>query len=361
VRLAQRDTAPPATSDFIDSLNRGVCTDADARDPGMACSVCQHAHADWDGSFAEGMEFMEMPCGHRFHVGCLTVCLKTHATCPHCYEEKLKKAYRQQSRKYKAGRGYGAEGTDEAEMATQVTAAYDTLKDPRKRQEYDLTGGIDKAERPPPCTSHIISRELYKSGGVAHVPFSADGVVIPVKIPPNVPRPYEATLPAESGMPFGTKVLIEVESRDASLQRKLLHLNLEPALCQTSGLAGPELRQAIDAKRKLVDACDEMARQVQLDIEARQKDKVLKVLDIDKRMVRNLEEDAVLLAERGAELLHICEISQAESLALEPNIVRAVELPDEVYELSHPGPVESGAVLVSLHLLFLPASPKLVR
>lgn len=59
-------------------------------------------------------------------------------------DEEVQKAYRSLARKYHPD----ASGDDTAEQFKEVTAAYDVLKDPQKRAEYDQFGSIGRRGKP---------------------------------------------------------------------------------------------------------------------------------------------------------------------------------------------------------------------
>jgi hypothetical protein len=205
---AQKDTTPAATEQQIADLPGGTCT-AENQDELGYCSLCQTA--DSDGSIEIGMEYLKMPCDkqHCFHAGCLKVCLKqSHFTCPLCYDETLRRAYRAKSRachedkvvvrhkqEIEAAADPNAkhrELVDAARLMTQdITRAYANLKDWRGRRDVDLGRDPGDQKRPPPSITHRISREAHKTGG--KISIAKNRVDTTIDLPPNVPLPYVPT------------------------------------------------------------------------------------------------------------------------------------------------------------------------
>jgi hypothetical protein len=205
----QKDTTPAATAQQIADLPGGTYM-AENQDELGCCSLCQTA--DSDGSIEIGMEYLKMTCDeqHCFHAGCLQVCLKEggHFTCPLCYDETIKKAYRARSlawhpdrvaRRHKQEIEAAAdpnakhlELVDAARLMTQdITTAYANVKDWRSRRDVDLGRIPGEQKRPPPSITHRISREVHKTGG--KISIAKNRVDTTITLPPNVPLPYVPT------------------------------------------------------------------------------------------------------------------------------------------------------------------------
>uniref|UniRef100_A0A0E0D1E5 RING-type domain-containing protein n=1 Tax=Oryza meridionalis TaxID=40149 RepID=A0A0E0D1E5_9ORYZ len=73
--------AAAASDEAIQALKDVGGGDVDGGGQKLDCAICLN-HDDPSASAAAGWK--EMPCGHRFHGGCLEKWLRMHGTCPMC-------------------------------------------------------------------------------------------------------------------------------------------------------------------------------------------------------------------------------------------------------------------------------------
>ena len=75
------DRPHPASDAAIAKMRKGTCKEGDEGGdrPSEPCPVCQD-------EFADGDDWIQMPCKHFYHADCLTPWLKEHNTCPTCRE-----------------------------------------------------------------------------------------------------------------------------------------------------------------------------------------------------------------------------------------------------------------------------------
>ncbi|KAK4409863.1 E3 ubiquitin-protein ligase MP [Sesamum angolense] len=69
--VASKEGPSPASKASIESLPR-----VQVSDPSLECPVCLAEYGE--------VEVKEMPCGHRFHSGCIEKWLGIHGSCPVC-------------------------------------------------------------------------------------------------------------------------------------------------------------------------------------------------------------------------------------------------------------------------------------
>ena len=94
---------PPASKASVESLRTVNCTDVEAgKRETEECSVCLDRLWNSNQSPSENCEVVkEMPCGHKFHGGCIEKWLNLHGVCPLCRyrmpEEKGGKKLREEA------------------------------------------------------------------------------------------------------------------------------------------------------------------------------------------------------------------------------------------------------------------------
>lgn len=84
------------------------------------------------------MDFLQMPCEHYFHAGCLKTCLKQHFTCPLCYDETLRRAHRAQCRKWHPDKVAGRH-RQEISLAADPAAKRKELEDKADQMTQKIT------------------------------------------------------------------------------------------------------------------------------------------------------------------------------------------------------------------------------
>lgn len=72
--FAGKEGPKPASKASIEDMKKVVISDEDSD---KECPICLE---DWE----VGSEVREMPCGHKYHGGCIEKWLGVHGTCPVC-------------------------------------------------------------------------------------------------------------------------------------------------------------------------------------------------------------------------------------------------------------------------------------
>lgn len=199
---------------------------------------------------------------------------------------------------------------------------------------------------PPPFIAHYIPKTLQQTGG--RIAIAKNGVDTSFMLPPGATLPYIKKLGPESGQPEGTVIKIELEASGAPISRQQLRMDLGDMLSTESKgcLADDTVKRKIRDVREIISACDTLGRHGQHDANVQsQSQKVLKVVTVERSLIRELAKETDVQAEKGPDLVHACEISATESYF--GGISRTIPVPGgSTYELDLPDPIEANTVLV---------------